>query len=138
MASNRPERRWKNRPLVRERDAQRARRLWVTLALFVAALAPAGIYLYEQNCCLQLSYEIESIDRQREDLDELERRLEVRHASAASMQSIERWAARKNFERPAAKNIVVVPYEDAVGDTMVARVPKGTAEPAPRRARRFE
>ena len=123
---------------MRERDVQRARRLWVTLALFVAALAPAGIYLYEQNSCLQLSYEIESIDRQREDLDELERRLEVRHAGVASMRSIERWAARKNLKRPTEKEIVVVPYRDAVGDTMVARVPQGTAEPASPRPRRFE
>jgi cell division protein FtsL len=138
MANNRTERRWKNRPLVREHDAQRARWLWVTLALFVAAFAPAGIYLYEQNCCLQLSYEIESIDRQRENLGELERRLEVRHASAASMQSIERWAARKKLERPAAEDIVVVPYEDAVDNTMLARVPESTAEPAPQRPRRFE
>lgn len=138
MASDRTERRWKNRPLVRERDVQRARRLWVTLALFAAALAPAGLYLYEQNSCLQLSYEIESIDRQREDLDELERRLEVRRAGVASMQSIERWAARKNLERPAEEEIVVVPYEDAVGDTMVARVPEGTVEPASRRPRQFE
>ena len=138
MTSDRNERRWKNRPLVRERDAQRARRLWVTLALFVAALAPAGIYLYEQNSCLQLSYEIESIDRQREDLKELERRLEVRHAGVASMQSIERWAARRNLERPAAEEVVVWPYEDVVGDTMLARVPEGTAEPAPQRPRRFE
>ncbi len=108
MTSERNERRWKNRPLVRERDAPRARRLWITLALFAAALAPAGLYLYEQNSCLQLSYEIESIDRQREDLKELERRLEVRHAGVASMQSIERWAARRTLERPGAEEIVVL------------------------------
>jgi hypothetical protein len=134
MSNKRTERRWKNRQLVRERDVQRARRLWVTFALFVLALAPAGIYLYEQNSCLQLSYEIESIDRQREDLAELERRLEVRHAGVASMQSIERWAARKRLERPSEEEIVIVPFEDAVGDTMLARVPEGTDEPsAPRR-----
>ncbi len=138
MTSDRNERRWKNRPLVRERDAQRARRLWVTLALFVAALAPAGVYLYEQNSCLQLSYEIESIDRQREDLDELELRLEVRQAGVASMQSIERWAARKRLARPSDEEIVIVPYEETVGDTMLAGVPEGTVEPAPDRPRRFE
>lgn len=138
MTSDRNERRWKNRPLVRERDTQRARRLWVTMALSVAALTPAGICLYEQNSCLQLSYEIESINRQREDLNELERRLKVRHAGVASMQSIERWATRKNLERPAPEEIIVVPYEDVVGDTMMARVPESTAEPAPRRPRRFE
>ena len=138
MASNRTERRWKNRTLVRERDVQRARGLWIMLALFLGALAPAGLCLYEQNSCLQLSYEIDSIDRQREDLDELERRLEVRHAGVASMQSIERWAARANLERPAWEEIVVLPYEDVVGDTMLARVPEGTAEPAPQRPRQFE
>jgi len=138
MASHRSERRWKNRHLVRERDVQRARLLWATLALFLTALAPAGVYLYEQNCCLQLSYEIESIDRQREDLDELERRLEVRHAGVASMQSIERWAARKNLERPTEDEIVVVPFEEAAGDTMLAGVPQGTTEPVAPRPRRFE
>ncbi len=130
MPNNRTERRWKNRQLVRERDVQRARRLWVTLALVVVALAPAGLYLYEQNCCLQLSYEIESIDRQREDLDELERRLEVRHAGVASMQSIERWAARQNLERPAQEEIVVLSYQDATGDTMLARVPQDNTKTA--------
>ncbi len=138
MTTRRTQRRWKNRPLERERDLQRARGLWVTLILFGIALAPAGIYLYEQNSCLQLSYEIESIDRQREDLDELERRLEVRRAGVASMRSIERWAARKNFERPAEEEIVVVPYEATSGETKMARVPEGNAEPAPQRPRRFE
>ncbi len=138
MAREQTERRWKNRTLVRECDVQRARRLWITLALFVAALAPGGIYLYEQNSCLELSYEIESIDRQRETLAELERRLEVRHAGVASMQSIERWAKRKNLKRPAQEDIVVVPYEDVVGDTMLAGVPQGTGERASSRPRRFE
>jgi cytochrome c-type biogenesis protein CcmE len=138
MVSERNERRWKNRTLVRERDVQRARRLWITLALFLAALAPAGLYLYEQNSCLQLTYEIESIDRQRESLDELERRLEVRHAGVASMQSIERWAERKKLERPTEKEIFVVPYEYVIGDTMLAGVPQSTREPAPSPPRRFE
>jgi len=62
----------------------------------------------------------------------------VRHASVASMQSIERWAARKRLARPAEEEIVIVPYEDTVGDTMMARVPEGTAEPAAGRPRRFE
>jgi hypothetical protein len=138
MASERTERRWKNRTLVRERDVQRARGLWITLALFLVALAPAGIYLYEQNTCLELSYEIQTIDSQREDLDELERRLEVRHAGVASMQSIERWAERKSLERPEDDEIFVVPSENIIGDTMLAGVPEGTREPASSQPRRFE
>jgi cytochrome c-type biogenesis protein CcmE len=135
---DRTNRRWKNRHLVRERDAQRARRLWATLALVVAALAPGGLYLYEQNSCLQLSYEIESIEGQREQLAEAERRLEVRHAGVASMKSIERWAAKQRLERPTPEEIVVVPYEAVNDDPMLARVPDGTIETAPRRPRRLE
>ena len=133
----RNERRWKNRALVRERDARRARRLWLTLALLVGALLPAGFYLYEQNTCLQLSYEIESIEGQREQLAEAERRLKVRHADVASMQRIERWAARQQLTRPSAEEIVIVPYEDPGSDTMLARAPDGAQENA-RRAKRFE
>jgi cell division protein FtsL len=118
-------RRWKNRALIRERDKQGARRVWMMLALLAVALAPAGVYLYEQNSCLQLSYEIEVIERQRDQLAEAERRLEVTRAGVASMQSIERWAARKRLTRPAPEEIVVVPYEVQDIDTRLARVPDG-------------
>lgn len=134
----RNDRRWKNRALIRERDAQRARRLWITFALAVVALAPAGIYLYEQNSCLELSYGVASIERQREQLAEVERRLEVRRAEVASMQSIERWAARQSLTRPTPEEIVVVPHEIVSGDTQLARVPDRISEPASRRARRVE
>jgi hypothetical protein len=116
---------WKNRALIRERDAQRATRLWIALALLAIALAPAGFYLYEQNSCLELSYEIADIERQRELLAEGERRLEVTRAGVASMQSIERWAARQRLTRPAPEEIVVVPYETQGIDTRLARVPDG-------------
>lgn len=135
--AGRNQRRWKNRELVRERDAQRARRLWLTLALVVGALLPAGFYLYEQNTFLQLSYEIESIEKDRENLAEAERRLEVRHADVASMQRIEHWATRQQFTRPSAEEIVVVPHEKANADTMMAQTPMRTHESASR-AERFE
>ena len=118
-------RRWKNRALIRERDAQGARRLWITLALVGVALAPAGLYLYAQNSCLQLSYELEEIERQREMLAEGERRLKVKHAGVASMQSIERWAARQRLTRPEPEEIVVVPYEIQNADTKLAHAPEG-------------
>jgi len=133
---NRNDRRWKNRALVRELDALRAKRLWITLALVAVALAPAGFYLFEQNSCLQLSYEIESVESQRERLEEAERRLEVRLAGVASMQSIEHWAALQRLTRPSAEEVVVVPYETRDDDTMMARVPDGDV--APSRAWRFE
>jgi hypothetical protein len=54
------------------------------------------------------------------------------------MQSIERWAERKNLERPAQEEIVVVPYEELVDSTMLAGVPEGTREPAASQPQRFE
>ena len=82
MAVGRREtRRWKNQPLTRERDSQRARFMWATLAVLIAAAAPIGLYLHEQNTCLQLSYEIEEVKKQREKLTEGQRRLEVERAS---------------------------------------------------------
>ena len=35
-------RRWKNRALIRERDGERARRLWITLALVALATNSDG------------------------------------------------------------------------------------------------
>lgn len=133
MPSQRNERRWKNSHLVRERDAQRARSLWLTLALVVAAVAPAGLYLYEQNSCLQLSYEIDSIEEQRGKLDENERRLQVEQAGIASMQSIERWAARKRLERPDAEEVFVVPHRELSHDPVMASVPEGDTSRTVRR-----
>ena len=118
-------RRWKNRALIRERDAHRARRLWTALILIAVALAPAGFYLHEQNKCLELSYEIESIEQQRELLTEGERRLEVEGAEIGSMQSVERWAARKRLTRPELEEIVVVDPAAPDADTKLARVPDG-------------
>ncbi|NIM01802.1 MAG: hypothetical protein GTN89_13450 [Acidobacteria bacterium] len=138
MTSERNSRRWRNRALVRERDTRRARRLWVGLALSIAALAPAGVYLYQQSSCVQLSYELESIKDQREQLAEIERRLAVRHADAAAMRNIERWAARKRFERPESTEVFVLRPGGAAGDTVAARVPGGTAEHASARSRRSE
>ena len=137
-SEERNQRRWRNRPLVRERDAQRARGLWITLLLVVAALAPAGIYLYEQNSCLQLSYEIESIERQQEKLAEKERRLAVEQAEAGSMRRIERWAARQRLTRTVVEEVVVVPHETVDPGTRMAHAPNGATDPAPRRTRRVE
>lgn len=116
-------RRWQNRPLVRERDAQRARWMWGLLALLIAALAPMGIYLFEQNKCLQLSYEMETIEKQRKTLAEAQRRLEVRYADVASMQRIERWATQQRLARPASEQIVVVPHDVQLRPPMMAAVP---------------
>lgn len=123
-------RRWQNRPLVRERDAQRARWMWGLLALLIAALAPMGIYLFEQNKCLQLSYEMETIEEQRQTLAEAQRRLEVRYADVASMRRIERWAAQQRLARPASEQIVVVPSDVKLSPPMMAAVPEAFRGPS--------
>jgi len=131
-------RRWQNRPLVRERDAQRARWMWGMLALLIAALAPMGIYLFEQNNCLQLSYEMETIEEQRQTLTEAQRRLEVRYADVASMKRIERWAAKQRLTRPASEQIVVVPYGVELSPPMMAAAPGAFRGPSTTSSQRVD
>ena len=48
MSPPKDSRRWRNRPVVRERDVQRSRWRWILLAWFVAAAAPLTAYMLEQ------------------------------------------------------------------------------------------
>ena len=131
-------RRWQNRPLVRERDAQRARWMWGMLALLIVAFLPTGLYLFEQNNCLQLSYEMETIEEQRQTLAEAQRRLEVRYADVASMQRIERWATEQRLARPASEQILVVPYNVELTPPMMAAIPEAFRGPSTTPSRRVD
>ena len=102
--------------------------MWATLALLIAAAAPTGLYLHEQNSCLQLSYEIEEVKKQREKLTEGQRRLEVERASVASMTRIERWATQQRLARPESEQIVVVPHDVAISEPMMAQIPEKQGE----------
>jgi len=127
-----PERRWRNRPLVRERDEQRVRWLWRMLAALVAALAPAGTFLLQSNECLQISYSVNTLRDEHEMLVKQERRLRFERARLESLPRIESWAVRKHgLTRPAPEKVVVVsgPATPDEGDLMArapARAPDAT------------
>jgi len=103
------ERRWQNRPLVRERDHRRILWLWTMLAAMVLAVLPSGAYLFHQNRCLEVSYEVSRAAEEHERLLEEERRLRVERAELASLALIERWAVeRRGLVRPDPDAVVVV------------------------------
>ncbi len=103
------DRRWVNRPLVRERDELRVRSLWRMLLGIVVALAPAGAYLLQQNECLKLTYSVNEIHAEQERLVEQEQRLKSRRAALEALPGIERWAAlRGGLVRPEPGQLIVM------------------------------
>ena len=103
------ERRWRNRPLVRERDHRRIFWLWSMLAAMALAALPSGAYLYHQNQCLEISYQVGAVAEERDRLLEEERRLRVERARLESLARIERWALRdRGLVRPEIDDVVVV------------------------------
>lgn len=118
-----PVRGWRNRPLVRELDPKRARvmrRMVVSLCL---ALAPAAVFLLQQNECLTLSYQVEALRAEQEALRKEERDLRVERAELESLTAIERWAvATRRLQRPRPENVMIVTLPQSVSpDRLVAR-----------------
>jgi hypothetical protein len=112
---------WRNRPLVREPDPHRARVLWRTLAAVALALAPAGVFLVQQNEYVSLSYDVETLRSEQEALQEIERDLRVERAELESLPSIERWAVEdRGLVRPAPESVVVVTPKRVESERLVA------------------
>jgi cell division protein FtsL len=125
-----PERRWRNRPLVREPDHRRIFWLWTMLAAMVIAALPSGAYLFHQNRCLEVSYQVSALAAEHQRLLEQERRLRVERAALESLEPIERWARKhRGLVRPAAGDVVVVgsaPAEPVA--TAVRRASRSTSK----------
>jgi len=105
------DRRWKNRPLVLERDTRLVRWLWIMLLAIVVAIAPGGVYLLLQSQCLELAYEIGDLHAEKERLIEEQRRLTVQRARLESLPEIEAWAHRRKglVQSPPEKLVVLQP-----------------------------
>lgn len=104
-----PERRWRNQPLVREPDHRRIFWLWAMLAAMVIAVLPSGAYLFHQNRCLEVSYQVSALAAEQRRLLEEERRLRFERAALESLEPIERWAREhRGLIRPAAGDVVIV------------------------------
>lgn len=103
------ERRWRNRPVLREIDDRRVRRLGRLVLVMAVATAPMAVYLLQQNESLKLVYELNAVRAEQDRLIEEERRLSLERARLESLERIERWAERKHgLTRPAPGGVVVV------------------------------
>lgn len=102
-------RRWSNRGVVRERDVRLVRWLWGMLVCLILSLVPAGAYLFCQNECLKVSYEINAVYTDTERLLEEERRLRVERAGLESPPKIEAWARREpGLIQPEPEKVLIV------------------------------
>jgi hypothetical protein len=119
-----PLRRWRNQPLVLERDKRHIRGLWLGFLAFVVAIIPASFYLYQQNECLKLSIKAEELRSEKIQLEELDRRLRHERARLGALPGIEDWAvANRGLVRPASGQMVVVRQTTLVDEDLLARTP---------------
>ncbi len=103
------QRRWENRPIEREQDRLRTRSLRGVVLGLVFAFAPAGAYLLQQNECLELTYAIDALHREQDELAEHERRLMLKQSDLEALDEIERWASREQgLSRPDAESVIVL------------------------------
>ena len=119
-------RRWRNQPVAGEVDPRRARRLWLFCLGLVLAISPLAFYLFAQNECVRLAYEINALHGERDDLLEQERRLRARRAALQSLDAVQPWAEETlGLAGPLPEQVIVV---DEHG--------RGRARPAAQRAPR--
>jgi hypothetical protein len=118
------DRRWANRPVVRETDDRRARWLWGLLFAIVAALVPAACLIVLQAECLAVSYEVNDLRSRREALTTEGRQLQLERARLESLARIEDWAdGVPDLVRPDTNDVIVV-VGNAPGDgSLLARAP---------------
>ena len=118
------QRRWRNQPVHRVPDSQGARSLWRFVFALVVACAPTGVYLVQQNECVQLNYELDALRAGRAQLAKDERRLRIDRARLESLSDIENWAiGQRGLRRPAPDRVVVVREASSEPVELMARAP---------------
>lgn len=132
QAAPAPTRRWRNVPLVRERDVRRTRSLWILLLGLAAAVAPLAFYLLQQMAFVQVRYAIEEKRAERRRLEEDERWLRIERAARAAFPMVERAVAARSGDEPpltraVSRNVVVVRQAAAGRGTAAPRAPARNA-----------
>ena len=108
-----PGRRWRNTPVVRERDERRLRWIWRFLLVAVVGALPLVAYLLQHMEYVRIRYAIEDLRAREARLIESERRLRIERAVSVSLPEVERQAGHElDLARPAAGHVVVVRPED--------------------------
>lgn len=104
-----PHRRWVNRSVTGEVDRHRLRWIWGLMAAVALAASPFAGHVLEKNECVSLSYELNRLRDQQEQLTEAERRLRMRLTADESLDAVEAWVVEQGeMVRPLARQIVVL------------------------------
>jgi len=127
---DRAQRQWQNRAVLREIDDRRVRRLWRLVLSIVVAAAPMAVWVLQQNESLKLSYEINALRAEREQLLTEERRLNAEKTRLESLARVERWALEEHgLVLPDGEAVVVVPAPEAEAGALLASAPQGAEKP---------
>ena len=109
--------RWRNRPIVRQRDARVELWIWSMLLGLAVAVVPSGVYMVHQNECLRTAYEVNELQRESERLLEEARRLRLERARRSALTRIETWALREGGlvrPEPTAVRVLARPVEQPI------------------------
>jgi len=102
------DRRWRNVPVVRERDPRRAVRAVRLLCWLLVAGAPLALYVAEQTSNVRVRYKIEEVRSQHERLVEAERRLRIERAALEALPHVEARALHElGLVHPSADQVIV-------------------------------
>ena len=115
---------WRNRLLVRERDPHVGRWLGIMLFAALVAVVPGVAYLLQQNECVKMSYDVNRLRTEQDELLEQERRLRAERARLSSLPRIEAWARGKGglvpqesiTSSPRAERIEMMAHRPAAGE----------------------
>jgi hypothetical protein len=118
------EHQWQNRPVMREVDGHRVRRLWRAVLAIAMAATPWAVYLLQQNERLTVAYEVEALKSEIARLQSEERSLHMTRARLGALAPIEHWARRDHgLVRPDCNCVVVVRQADEKPEELLASAP---------------
>ena len=103
-----------NERLIREQDRDRAKELARLTGFGIALLLPLLLYVWQQVTFVETAYQVEALQREREELQGLLRKARMERASLEAPHRIERLArARLGLVQPHPEEVVVIEIADA-------------------------
>lgn len=117
------DRRWKNQPVIRERDPRRVRALWWLMVGIVVALAPVAVFVWLQMQFVDVHYEIQNLQDAIEELERAEHRLRSDRARMSAPARVESNTRRLGLVRPEPDQVVMVEAGSPALEDLLARAP---------------
>ena len=110
---------WKNSGVVREQDRYSSRRLWIWACIWLLALSPLGIYLFEQMHYSRVRMALEDLENQKANLEEQERVLKLTKSKLEALAQVEHQAKELGLKFPEADQRIQVLETPNEQDLMV-------------------